>query len=227
MTTVTIADKATGADFTGCEDAEATESTPTTNNGTAISLNASTFATGDRRFGFIKFSGLSNIAGPVTVSSAKVRLYQLQGSAGPRNLQLKRCLRDWAESQATWNIYSTGNSWTSGGGLSDGNDRSSTVSASVALSSGAAGYLELTGAQLATDVQNIINGSVSNFGWHIGLDNETANDGKFWQFATSENIDGSPNTYDNRPELVIVYTAGGGGVKKGSHFYRHIAGFGG
>jgi hypothetical protein len=208
MPTVTIGERP-GCDFSGSEDAQLVQINPTTNDASGGVTQCSTFGASDRRFSWLKFSGLSNITGPVTVSSATLRLVCNSSSAGPRNLQLKRCLRDVVEAEATWNIYATGNSWTSGGGLSDGNDRSSTVSATQSL--GSTGVQTISTAQLAQDVQDWINGVNPNYGWHMGLDTETGGDSKFWQWRSTESTSGTP-TGDDRPQLTVVYTEGSGGV---------------
>lgn len=205
MTIVVIGDN-TGNDAAGTEDTELTEGAPTTNSQADALYEISTFGSGDRRFALIRFD-LSGLSGPVTVNSVTLRFNGEGGSATPKTMQLKRVIRNWVESQATWNVFSTGNSWSTGGGLHESNDRSSTVSASepTTNSTGAGFEYEFTHANLASDVEGFINGDFTNNGWHIGLDNETGGGGQSWVLTSSKGSDGS------RPELEIDYTEGGGG----------------
>ena len=202
MTIVVIGEN-TGNDFSGTEDAQLQENAATTNDGGGTDLFASTFGVGDRRWFVIRFTGLSNITGPVTVNSATLRMKQRQNNGvGTESFTLRRCLRDWVEAQVTWNIYKTSNNWTSGGGMSNGNDRSSTISVTKAAGTSDV-VISFTSAQLASDVQGFINGTFANDGWHMGLDDETGGDSRFWLFDSSEH-----GTDGNRPELEVDYTVG-------------------
>jgi hypothetical protein len=207
MTTATIGDN-TGNTHAGTDDAQIQEPNATTNYGSGTTMEVTKFSAGSHTHSLVKFTGLSNISGPVTVSAATLYLYNTS-NAGNTTIEARRLLRNWVEAQATWNVYSTGNSWTTAGGLSDSNDRSSTVSGSVAIANTISGYYGITGAQLIADVEAIINGTQSNFGWHIERQG-TGNEGNFATFRTSEGTDGQ------RPYLEVVYTATAGGVKSRS-----------
>jgi hypothetical protein len=56
----------------------------------------------------------------------RLHLYTVT-STTTTTLSLYPLLRNWVETQATWNVYSTGNNWTTAGGLSDGNDKEATA----------------------------------------------------------------------------------------------------
>lgn len=205
MTTATIGDN-TGNTYSGTDDGQIKQAAATTNYGSSTTMEVHKYGSGDHCNSLVKFSGLSNIAGPVTVSSATIYLYLTNNAntAGSVTIDCYRLLRNWVEAQATWNIYSTGNSWTTAGGLSSGNDIAASITASKSITNGALDtgvYHAFTSAQLATDVQDIINGSASNYGWHFSR-NGAGNDSMFHTFNTSENA--SDNT---RPYLEVVYTA--------------------
>jgi Disaggregatase related repeat len=198
----------TGNTYSGVSDTRLQQDIPTSNFSSSTALDVDKFGAGGHANTLIKFTGLSNITGPVTVTSATIRL-RLNGSDGggaSYTIGVRRLLRDWQNAQATWNVYSTGNSWTTAGGLSNGNDRSATLSASQSVpGNGTGSYYSFTGSQLATDVQNIINGTASNFGWI--LEREDAGDDSLYRvFNSSESSDGQ------RPELNITYTVGGGTI---------------
>ena len=151
----------------------------------------------------IAFTGLSNITSPVTVSAATLGIYRTEGSGTSQDFDFHRCLRNWVETQATWNDYATATAWTSGGGRSDGNDRSATVSAT--LSSGTTnGYKTTSDAGLATVSEGWINATYSNYGLQ-GERNDGNGNSLYSRFTDSEGTDGQ------RPYLSVTYAAAGGG----------------
>lgn len=164
---------------------------PTVNHG-----NDSTFDVQNTVYnGLIKFSGLSNLTGPVTVTSSSIFIFcTVAFNDGTATINAYRCLRDWVETQATWNVYSTGNNWGTGGAENTSTDRSSTVSAAITTADTETNtWHEFTSAQLATDIENIINGTASNFGWVV---KQTQNGDS--TFASRTGTDG------NRPRLKVV-----------------------
>lgn len=195
MPTVDIGDN-TGDDFAGTEDTELTLEDPTGNSGTADGFYASQFSAGTMRNAIIRFTGLSSISGPVTVNSATVSLSQ-DDSGNTPTVSARKLLRAWAEAQATWNIYSTGNNWGTAGGTNS-SDRDSTV---LGTRSTAPGYGTVSGAGMAGFFQDIINGSASNNGLHLEC---ATGAGNYNHYRSSEFTDGS------RPFATIDYTAGGG-----------------
>lgn len=201
--TVTLISNNTGADFSGQADLELTESAPTTNNNGATGFYNSLYGTGDRRFALIKFTGTTGIAAGQTVSAVTFSLYQDgNGGASARVFQLKAGLRNWSQTQATYNVYTTGNNWTTAGALSDGNDRSSTVSASLATGTVDGAYINFTGgAGMISDVQGVIDGG-SNFGWQYGFNTETVDAGHYWHFIGGADTDGSLC-----PKLTVTHAA--------------------
>ena len=189
--------------YTGCLDTMGQEYRPNTNLGTLATMQATWWADTDRSNTFIKWD-LSALAGS-TVSAVSIALLQNSGSPG-NTVSVYRLLRNWVVGQATWNIYSTGNSWSTAGGAYNDADRSSTLSVSLATDNGTGTWQTwLTTAQLVTDVQNFIDGTYSNYGWVF-----TCNDvGDFHEhtFASSEDT-----TAAERPKITITYTPSAGGA---------------
>lgn len=117
---------------------------------------------------------LSSLAGK-TIASAKLQLFNHtavhEGDAYPLSwtLNAHRVLRNWAESLYTSDVYTTGAPWSAPGCGGVGSDRAEAVSASGGNLGLAAtnGFVDLTGTQLLTDIQNMINGLVANYGWII------------------------------------------------------------
>lgn len=200
MTVVVIGDN-TGDDFSGTIDAQIKEGASTTNYGSSSTMETTKWSAGDYTHSVIAFTGLSNITGPVTVNDAKVSL-RLTDELNliTQTISMYRLLRNWVEGEVTWDDYSTSNAWQTAGGTG-ANDRSGTVSATASIGSGPAlQYYDFTGTQIDTDVENMINGSVSNYGWHDERTDGGAG-GYYLTWATSEGTDGQ------RPYLTVDYTA--------------------
>ena len=204
MPIVTIGDN-TGDDFSGTEDARLRESDPTTNYETSI-LEVGKYASGNYVHLLIAFSGISNLPGSLSVSSATLYLNQ-SGSSGDGlstfNITAKKLNRNWVESETTWNIWSTGNNWTTAGALHETDDRSLTTTFDIEATYNLE-YKLFSSAQLASDVEDFADGTLSNYGWHLEQSDAGENLGyKF--FSNSES--GS----DVKPYLSVTYTEVGGG----------------
>lgn len=216
MPTVVIGNN-TGDDYSGVDDTHIKESHATNNYGSNSTYETTKYASSDHTHSLIRFSGLSSISGTVSVSSATLyqRLSAQDGSANAYTVTIRLLLRNWIEGtqagddrsndlpySCCYNEYGGGNSWTSAGALSNGNDRSSTSSGDFAVT-GDYGYQSFSSEQFATDVENIINESISNNGWH-GERTDSQDDSRYKVFISSEGADGQ------RPYLSVTYTESGG-----------------
>lgn len=193
MTVVVIGDN-TGDDYSGTDDTKLRSSAATTNYGTDGEISISSSYFGQVNVSLLRFSGISNITGPVTVSTATTSLYetQFQGTS-PMAANVHRIKRAWVESEATYNIYSTSNNWETAG-AAGANDIDTTPIASPSLTN-TSGYQDITG--LAADFEDWINGTYTNDG-HKLAGNEADDQ---WYFRTSEGTDGQ------RPYVTIDYSA--------------------
>ena len=188
-------------------DAGGRDTAATNNFGTAASFYlGGTGGIGDANRIYIKFD-VSSIPSGDTVSSATFSLFEVNASGtGTWAVKLQRMLRDWVELESTWNIWKTANNWTAAGAGSDGNDRSATITASVTLDGTSAGaFIDWTDAQLDSDVQNFVDGGLSNFGWLVHAPDAEGGVSKFNQFNLSDNA-----TASERPKLVVVHTGAAG-----------------
>lgn len=186
-------------DVASCNDVMMKEEAPTTNyDGGTNPLEATKYDVGDHANSLVKFD-LTSLAG-VTVTSAKLGLYLYDfRETGPDTVSVFRVLRDWVESEATWNIYSTGNSWSTGGGIGDGTDRVAAAVGSLSIGT-AAQYYEFD--LDAADVQDCIDNASANFGWLLErTDGQDDQHGRI--FRQSNGTDGQ------RPYLEVTYTGGG------------------
>lgn len=167
---------------------------PNTNFGTFDSLivGKRTGVAGPER-ALIEFD-LSGLPDAAVISSTTFSLYRTTGEPSSVTIEVFRVKRAWVESQATWNIYSTGNSWQTAG-CSGANDVESSAigSLSVPATNGFKDWALTPTTKAALDLGN---------GWLCKATDEATNLGQW--FASSDNA-----TSANRPKLVIVYTEGG------------------
>jgi hypothetical protein len=196
MPTVTIGDQA-GATYTGCEATYIDAGAPTTNSGTASAISVYSF----QKHSLLRFTGLSNITGPVSVSAATlyVNAEWIAAGTGNNTLDTYKCLRSWVETEATWNVYATGSSWATAGGRGTG-DVNAGASASNVLTTSYPAYKALTSAQLAADVEGWIN-SGSNNGWLVIHNQDGVDNGSQFDFSSDDNA-----TTTIRPYLEITYS---------------------
>ncbi len=179
-------------------------------NGAGIHLFSGSTNGGSIRRAILQFD-LSSIPSNAIISSASLSLEENKGSNGTQNFTLHRMTADWGEGtsdagspggggtaattgDATWihRLFSTSN-WTTAGG-----DFMLIASAAGTCPSGT-GPLTMTGGVLASDIQNIINGTNPNFGWLLkGNEGSTRTAKRFHSKET-------PIT-QLLPKLFITYT---------------------
>lgn len=143
----------------------------------------------------IKFD-LSSLPSDAVISSATLSLYALTDlSSNARTVRVYRVKRAWVESQVTWNIWSTGNNWSTAGGFHADDCEQTDIGSRAFTATETLNQFKdfsLTPTTKADlDLGN---------GYLIKSDTET-ND--MYTFASSDNA-----TAANRPKLVIEYTAG-------------------
>jgi hypothetical protein len=208
VTTVTISQN-TGATYTGFQATGLESANPTVNyNDTTFDnkFQATAFTGGQNANALFKATGLSNIAASETATSAKVRLSVVRNGTAPTySVSLYRVLRNDDITQATFNVFSTGNNWQTAGGVG-ALDIASTPSATATISQISGGVLEFSGAQLTQDVNDMIDGVVPNYGWlAIATNYTTYGDENYIHFNNNANgVDGT------RPALVVELAASGG-----------------
>jgi hypothetical protein len=210
--TTVISDNTTGSyigDYTGTDDAALQEADPTSNHGADSQFEVSKYGSGSHTHLLIRFAGLSNITGPVTVTAVTLGMYLTNSDeAASHTINIYRALRAWNVSQTTWNVYTTGNNWTTAGALSSGNDRAASTSGQITGVQTPLVWVTVTQTTtggLIDDVQGWINGTVTNNGWHLER-NGTGNDSQYRIFTDSDGTNGE------RPYLSVTYTTGAAGA---------------
>ena len=169
-----------------------------TNFGSNILLRVGSSVDATHR-SLIKFD-FSSIPSIATVSGVTLELYMTaEDSIYVRTIALYRIIRNWVETQATWNIAQTGVSWGSAGGANTTSDINGTAIGSKDMTTTEAVGFKSFGLTVAT-VQGWINGTILNYGMHLKNTTE-ADESASWSFASSNNADTSI-----RPKLTVNYT---------------------
>jgi cell division septation protein DedD len=173
---------------------------PTTNFGTNTILNIGEHnaATSTNR-SLLKFD-LSSIPNNAIINSATLSLWQsAEDSNNAETLRVYRSLRAWVESQATWNVFSTGNNWGSAGGYGGADSDTAQLASREFSATEANGEKQFVfEASGLAALQSFVNGSATNNGFLLKADNEL-ND--LYHFRSSD-----WTTAAERPKLVIDYT---------------------
>lgn len=175
---------------------------PTTNLGTDATMVVGEHQslTGYVYRGIIKFD-LSTIPSSSVITSATLSLWTYSdASANARTMYLYRVKRNWVESEVTWNVYSTGNNWTTAGCADTTDDREASAIGSIALTASESMDTEKQITLDASMVQQWVSGAVSNYGMLIQMDTEL-NDAYGFHSSSSA-------TAGYRPKLVIEYKSG-------------------
>ena len=188
-----------GAGVTDCY-LQAASATTNFNNDFVIGGQDTTDATVRRAL--LKFV-LTDIPAGSTINSATLTLtVRIDRSANARTLSVYRVRRAWIETEATWNVYSTGNSWTTAGAADTTNDREGTDVGTVTQPASPAVGSTLSITLTASKIQEMLTGGIFT------------NNGFLLQVATESDdaiLYDSTNvvTAADRPKLVVDYTPGG------------------
>lgn len=205
-----ISDNTTGpkiGDISGTEDTQLYSLATSTNYGNAGSFYVVKASASDHTHALLKFTGVPQIQSTAQVDSVTVGIYlQDCTTATAQTLELRRVLRPWGETQATWTNYSTGNAWTTPGGLSAGNDRVGTSLGQITGITCTQGYYTVTqtSGDLVDYFQGVIDGSMQDQGLH--LEDTTESDVPTRGFTSSEGTNGQ------RPYVEITYTLASGSI---------------
>lgn len=137
-------------------------------------------------------------SGSGTISAVTLNLYKAAngGTNTGVNVEVHECTRTWVENQATWNIYSTGNSWTTAGG-----DYSATIVSSLAHTATNNIWRQWN---LGTGATNPISGLT--WGSSVNLLLLIAPESTTPQQAENYN---TKEAASNKPYIEITYTLGG------------------
>lgn len=173
----------------------------------------------DQQRGFVSFSGLSSISGPVTVSAVTLDLWLESGDPGTQTVSIYLLQRNLTQGDVSWTNYSNAgpSAWTAGGAGGSG-DAVAVASNSQSIPFTTGQYYSWTSAQMATDAQTLINAAAGQIGYLVRIATSGGAEGK--AFTVQGGADGQ------RPRISITYTAGGApGVSGPPVIYRRAATF--
>lgn len=147
----------------------------------------------------LKYAALSDgtIPSTSTILSAKLFLYvNADYSSNARTLDVFRVLRAYNPAQTTWNVYTTGNAWTTAGCGSAGNDYDNTVVGSRAFSASETlnEYKEIDLDPAL--IQDFVDGSWTDNGFILRFQTETNDAYRFNLSVANET---------NLPYIEVVY----------------------
>lgn len=158
----------------------------------------------DTRRTLIKFD-LSSIPSDATVTSVVLKFYDrgTDLTNNTRTCYVNRMKRNWIANQATWNVYSTGNSWSAAGGMTNSNDVELTPIGSVSMPNPPVASALYSITLDNTAIQEMVTGSFSNngFGLSMGTESDDMHRLNSVEYATSS----------ERPVLVVDYSIPEGG----------------
>lgn len=219
MPTETIGENTTD-DYAGFVDTFISEGSATTNFGSASYMEVNKYTSGGWNMGLVKATGIASL--PATAVISAVSLYVRVNAAdladGTYVISAKRLLRNWVTAEATWNIWSTSNNWTTAGAQGNGTDRVTTATFATAGLGLTTGYKQLVGnATAVSDVQAMLAGGTANYGWLLER-TDAANDFAFRNLDSSQNSDGA------RPYLEVTYTLGGSRRVGGKRLTSRVGG---
>lgn len=168
----------------------------TTNFGTNADMYVGEYGFGSQVSRALIKWDLSSIPSGSTITGATMRLRDIGTnlSTTNRSMRVYRCLRAWVENEATWNVYSTGNSWGTAGAGNTTSDREASDIGSVTMpATEVAQYYEIT--LTASAVQEMFNGTIANNGFVLKMDTETDDMHRFYTVNNGSLV----------PELVVDY----------------------
>ena len=158
---------------------------PTTNMGTVVTFNVgeSNAETSVSRTLIKAPLGQLDAERVASITACYLDLtINLDRSSTARDFKMYRVLRDWVESQATWNIFSTGNNWGTAGCGDTTTDYNNTVLATTNFTATEAIGTVKRFSLDTTVVYDMLQGVYSDYGFLIKADTE-ANDA--WIFNSS------------------------------------------
>lgn len=179
------------------------QAAPTTNNGTSTSLFVGQSGAGGIRRSLVRHPSL-----PASIDVAYAPILSLysvsEALSSDRAITVYRVKRNWVQSQATWNIYSTGNIWGTAGAMGAA-DYDSTVLGTVNVSETIAANAELQIPLNTALFREYINNQSTYPGGLLVVMVETGTD--LWNIHSNDSA-----TPGYRPKLSFTYELGGGGI---------------
>lgn len=187
-------------DATDGKDTGLAWSPATTNYGTATNFIIGSSASPNWWHLLIDFYDIVNKEFPIwksrSIKEVYIDLNVTSSTATNKAFQVHEILRDWVESEATWNVWKTGNNWTAAGGTGAGDSNGLNYFAFLGGSGVTGSYKIYIDPYYFERMMNR-----SNYGFLLRQfinDGGTANSNMYVDLSDHA-------TPANRPKLVIIY----------------------
>lgn len=162
MATVTIGAN-TGNTYPGIEDAYIDSVASAVNYGSSSDLYIHENTTVIRHT-VMKFTGLSNITGPVSVSSAVLSIKNRDAVAGTTPISVFRLLQPFVVGQVTWQKRNTSTNWTTAGARNSTDADIGVTLATGTIPATSETFFNVSGAAFTQYIQDVINGVITDHG---------------------------------------------------------------
>jgi hypothetical protein len=170
----------TTASFTAVADSYTQQASPSTNSGTANTMQVASASSADKR-SFVRFD-LSTIPATARVQSATLQLTMSSAPATTRTYEVDQVDASWGETTITWS-----------------NMPSAAAAATATVASGTSNNVNLTWS-VTPDVAEFVASSAVNFGWQVKDTVESGTPARTATFRTSDFGNAGA-----RPTLTVVY----------------------
>lgn len=152
-------------------------SNATTNFGSVTSFSVQDFIAGlDDLVGLLEFD-ISVIPSNATVTEAILTLTNAQFGGGSQTQNIYPLVRDWVETEATWNIASTGLNWGTAGAKNTTTDYDNTTTVTIDHPNG---QFNSATADIAAFVQDWVDGTATNHGLRLSDAATTTSVARAW-----------------------------------------------
>ena len=169
----------TTVSLTSVADTFANQASPSTNSGTATTMNVESATSANRR-SFVRFD-LSGIPATARVEQATLRVTMSTAPSATRNYEVDKVAASWGETTLTWS------------------NMPAASSATATMASGTTSGVNLTW-DVTTDAKTFVANSATNFGWQTKDTAESSSTARTATFRTRE-----WTTAAQRPTLTVVY----------------------
>lgn len=200
MTTVKIGAN-TGDTFPGIQDSyiDSVASAVNYGSGSDLYIHENTTVI---RHSVMKFTGLSNISGPVSVSSAVLSIKNRDAVAGTTPVSAFRLLVPFVVGEVTWLKRNTSTNWTVAGARNSTDADTSVTLGSGTIPSTSETFFTVSGAAFTQYIQDVINGVVTDHGILL----TPTQSGQVGSNAVKRLGSNEAVTNGNRVYLTITYT---------------------
>jgi len=142
---------------------------------------------------------LSSIPSDATVTDATLTMSGITAdhSSNARTIHAYRIKRTLVQSEATWNVYSTGNSWATAGGFTATDVYTTDTSSGTQPASPTVGVDSVVITMTPSEIQDLVDGTVTNNGFLIKVDTESDDEINYTTMVLDVNYTEAGGAVDN------------------------------